>query len=287
MTDEPKLESSGGGTTPEESVGTGSATRDPIFPPWSDHLVKLLGMGGAFSGLYIAFLATFGLSPYMIATGYMPEQDVPYNHALHVGELGIDCRYCHSTVEHAAFAAIPPTQTCMNCHDKIHKESELLAPVRESYATGEAVEWTKVHDLPGYVYFDHSAHVTRGVSCVSCHGRVDRMEEVFQQEPLSMGWCLDCHRNPAEHLRPVRVSEVEALVSQGLLEAPQSKTGLNPMQTLLEDARVTNLGWGAEISRSDRKKIGRVLMTERGLLNEEGEPNVRFELLTSCSTCHR
>ena len=113
------------------------------------------------------------------------------------------------------------------------------------------------------------------------------MEEVFQQEPLSMGWCLDCHRNPAEHLRPVRVSEVEALVSQGLLEAPQSKTGLNPMQTLLEDARVTNLGWGAEISRSDRKKIGRVLMTERGLLNEEGEPNVRFELLTSCSTCHR
>ncbi len=281
MTDEPKLESDAGNS---EGIGV----REPIFPPWTDHLVKLLGLGGAFSGAYVAILAIFGLSPYMIAIGYMPKQVVSYDHSLHAGELGIDCRYCHTTVEYAAFAAIPPTQTCMNCHDKIFKTSPKLAPVRESYASGEAVEWTKVHDLPGYVYFNHSAHVTRGVSCVSCHGRVDRMEEVFQQEPLSMGWCLDCHRAPAKNLRPVRISEVDALVAQGLLEAPPpSKSGIPANRRLLDDARVTNLGWGQDLSKSDREKIGQVLLAERGLVDGGGNPTVRFDTLTSCSTCHR
>jgi len=137
--------------------------------------------------------------------GYQPKQPLPYSHAVHAGKLGIDCRYCHTTVETAAAAALPPTQTCMNCHATILADSEKLLPVRESYATGMPVEWIRVHDLPDYVYFNHSAHVRRGVGCVSCHGRVDRMEEVYQAETLSMGWCLACHRAPEQHLRPVEL----------------------------------------------------------------------------------
>ncbi|MCA9751530.1 MAG: cytochrome C [Gemmatimonadetes bacterium] len=135
--------------------------------------------------------------------GYQPEQPVPYSHALHAGELGLDCRYCHNTVERSAFASIPPTQTCMNCHTAIWPESEKLLPVRESYSTGMPVEWVRVHDLPDFVYFNHSAHVTRGIGCVTCHGRVDQMETVYQNAPLSMAWCLDCHRAPEKNLRPV------------------------------------------------------------------------------------
>ena len=136
--------------------------------------------------------------------GYQPEQPVPYSHALHAGELGIDCRYCHNTVETAAKAAIPPTQTCMNCHTTVsHRLARSCC--RSARATPPACrcEWVRVHDLPDYVYFNHSAHVRRGVGCVTCHGRVDTMEVVYQVEPLSMGWCLDCHRNPEQHLRPV------------------------------------------------------------------------------------
>jgi hypothetical protein len=134
--------------------------------------------------------------------GYEPIQPVPYSHALHVGQLGTDCRYCHTGVEETAKALIPPSQTCMNCHKSVRANSEKLIPVFESYSTGMPVEWIRVHDLPDYVYFNHSAHVRRGVGCVSCHGRIDTMEVVSQQEPLSMGWCLDCHRNPERHLRP-------------------------------------------------------------------------------------
>ena len=151
---------------------------------------------------YFAALIYFGASPRTTDVGYAPRQPVPYSHALHAGDLGIDCRYCHSTVEVAARAAVPPTQTCMNCHSRIRAQSAKLIPVRESYATGMPIEWVRVHDLPDYAYFNHSAHVRRGVGCVSCHGRVDKMEVISQVEPLSMGWCLDCHRNPEKHLRP-------------------------------------------------------------------------------------
>ncbi len=135
--------------------------------------------------------------------GYRPEQPVEYSHKLHAGNLGIDCRYCHNTVDRAAFAAVPTTETCMNCHHKVKTNSSKLTLVRESYGKGEAIPWVKVHVLPDYVYFNHQAHVTQGVSCVSCHGRVDQMIKVAQVAPLSMGWCLDCHRNPAPNIRPV------------------------------------------------------------------------------------
>jgi hypothetical protein len=153
--------------------------------------------------VYLVAVVYYAGSPTTTDVGYMPQQPVAFSHAQHAGQLGIDCRYCHTTVEKAAFAALPPTSVCMNCHERIAPQSNLLLPVRESYATGKPVPWVKVHDLPDYVYFDHSAHVARGVSCVSCHGRVDTMAQVRQVERLSMSWCLDCHRHPEPHLRPV------------------------------------------------------------------------------------
>lgn len=137
-----------------------------------------------------------------LSVGYQPNQPVDYSHKVHVGDLGMDCRYCHNTVEEAAFAAVPPTQTCMNCHSQVKTDSVKLLPVREAWASGKPIEWSKVHMLPDYVSFDHSAHLAAGVGCTSCHGRVDQMEKVRQVEPLTMGWCLECHRDPAPHIRP-------------------------------------------------------------------------------------
>jgi hypothetical protein len=173
-----------------------------VFPKWSNFLQPVLGLVIVGGPLYLVVFAWLGLTPETINVGYQPPQPVPYSHALHNGKLGIDCRYCHNTVEQAAHAAVPPTQTCMNCHERVRADSEQLVLVRESYATGKPIPWIRVHDLPDYVYFEHSVHVNRGVSCVECHGRVDKMEVVAQVEPLSMGWCLECHRNPDPHLRP-------------------------------------------------------------------------------------
>lgn len=141
--------------------------------------------------------------PQQVDTGYMPVQPVAYSHKLHAGNLGLDCMYCHSTVDKSRFAAIPPTEVCMNCHARVREKSPKLQLVRESYATGNAIPWVKVHRLPDYVYFNHQAHVTAGVSCVHCHGRVDQMVEVRQVQPMSMAFCLECHRNPAPNIRPV------------------------------------------------------------------------------------
>ena len=158
--------------------------------------------------VYGVLLLWYGGSPRTTAVGYAPVQPVPYSHALHAGKLGLDCRYCHFTVEEA-FAALPPTQICANCHAPsgtgktaaILPESPKLLPIRESFTSGLPVQWIKVHDLPQYVYFNHSSHVNAGVSCVSCHGRVDKMEVVQQVETLAMGWCLDCHRHPEPYLQ--------------------------------------------------------------------------------------
>jgi len=174
----------------------------PILPKWTNYLKEIAGVATVGGGLYVTVLIWFGFSPKTIAVGYAPEQPVPYSHKLHAGDLGIDCRYCHTTVEEHGYAAIPPTQTCMNCHDKIWHESPKLEPLRTAHAEGKPLEWRKVHDLPDYVFFNHSRHVTAGVSCVSCHGRVDQAEVVTLNEEFSMGWCLDCHRDPAPHIRP-------------------------------------------------------------------------------------
>ncbi|RMH04801.1 MAG: cytochrome C [Planctomycetota bacterium] len=172
------------------------------FPRWTDKLRPLLGVTLVVGPAYVTGLFYFGASPKTTDVGYAPEQPIPFSHALHAGELGLDCRYCHTTVEEAAHAAIPPTSICLNCHQRVLPESPLLAPLRESAETGAPIPWVRVHDLPDYVYFDHAAHVLSGVSCVECHGRVDTMEVVKQVQPLSMGWCLDCHRDPEPRRRP-------------------------------------------------------------------------------------
>lgn len=174
----------------------------PPFPPWLDRARPLVGLLLVLVPAYALGILYYAGSPRTTDMGYSPRQPVEYSHALHAGELGIDCRYCHTTVETAAFAAVPSTQICMNCHARIAPDSEKMLAVRRSYSSGDPIRWVKVHDLPDFVYFDHRAHVSRGVGCVSCHGRIDTMEQVAQVERLSMSWCLECHRQPEPHLRP-------------------------------------------------------------------------------------
>jgi hypothetical protein len=197
---------------PERLGGTPTeASPRFVFPKWVNQTRNMVLVVVLFGPLYAGVLLVYGASPECTDVGYQPEQPIPYSHALHAQELGMDCRYCHNTVEETAHAAIPPTQTCMNCHAKVRASSEKLTILRDSYyRTGMPVEWVRVHDLPDYVYFNHSAHVSRGIGCVSCHGRVDQMEVVHQVHTLSMGWCLDCHREPEKHLRPLdKITDME------------------------------------------------------------------------------
>jgi hypothetical protein len=141
-------------------------------------------------------------SPWVTRQGQRPDQPVPFSHKHHVEGLGLQCQYCHTSVEKSAYAGIPPTKTCINCHSQIWTNAQLLEPVRQSWATGESIQWIKVHDLPDYVYFNHEIHVNKGIGCASCHGRVDQMPLMYQQNTLQMEWCLNCHRNPSVNLRP-------------------------------------------------------------------------------------
>src|SRR5712672_49475 len=141
-------------------------------------------------------------SPYVTAQHIAPEQPVPFSHQHHAAGLGLDCRYCHTSVEDSSFAGIPPTKTCMNCHAQIWTNAPMLAPVRFSFSSGQSLQWTRVHDLPDFVYFNHSIHINKGVGCTTCHGQVDRMPLMMQEKSLQMEWCLDCHRNPERYVRP-------------------------------------------------------------------------------------
>lgn len=205
---------------------------EPLFPRWVDRLRPLAGVALVLVPTYLVAMVYYAGSPTTTDVGYSPKQPLPFSHAQHAGDLGIDCRYCHTTVGSAAFAAVPPTQTCMNCHERIGVDSDKLVLVRESVASGKPIRWVKVHDLPDYVYFDHSAHVARGVGCASCHGRVDTMEQVTQVERLSMGWCLECHRNPEPHLRPldaVTVMDYQPTEPQEILGARlRAQRNINP-----------------------------------------------------------
>jgi hypothetical protein len=156
----------------------------------------LLAAGGLWAGL------VYTRSSYGTGMGLSIEQPVPFSHQHHAGVLGIDCRYCHTSVEHSSFAGIPPTKTCMNCHSQIWVGSQMLEPVRESYRTQQSLRWHRVYNLPGFVYFDHSIHVQKGIGCSSCHGRIDQMPFTYQVPSLLMEWCLDCHRNPQQQIRP-------------------------------------------------------------------------------------
>ncbi|PYR77791.1 MAG: cytochrome C [Acidobacteria bacterium] len=149
-------------------------------------------------------IIVFGMSwtGYVTGQGVTRDQPIQFSHAHHVGSMGIDCRYCHSTVEESAFANIPPTKTCMNCHAQIWTNAPILEPVRASFRDNRPLQWWRIHDLPDFVYFNHSIHVNKGVGCATCHGQVDRMPLLYQEASLQMRWCLDCHRNPAKYVRP-------------------------------------------------------------------------------------
>jgi hypothetical protein len=141
-------------------------------------------------------------SPYVTYAGVRKTQPVPFSHQHHVTGLGIDCRYCHTSVETSSYAGIPPTKTCMNCHSQIWSTAPMLEPVRESFRTDKSIRWIRVHDLPDYVYFNHSIHVAKGVGCTTCHGQVNKMPLMWQESSLQMTWCLDCHRHPERFVRP-------------------------------------------------------------------------------------
>lgn len=174
-----------------------------LFPRWTNKTPLYTIVGLVASLVIIILLFWYYGSPKNTDVGYQPNQPVDYSHKLHAGDLGIDCQYCHWGVEQSPHANIPATKTCMNCHTLVGTDKETLLPVRESWATKEPIHWVRVHKVADYAYFDHSAHINAGVGCVTCHGNVAEMEKVIQVEPLSMSWCLDCHRNPDEHLRPV------------------------------------------------------------------------------------
>jgi len=173
-----------------------------IFPRTLNYLPLVAAVGAAGAGFVVTFGVWYFASPANLQEGYQPSQPIEYSHRLHAGELGIDCRYCHSSVEQSQEAIVPPTQTCMGCHAVVLPDSPKLEALRQSWETGEPIEWVRVHKLPEHAYFDHSVHVAVGVGCETCHGRVDQMEVVGIEEPIAMQWCLDCHRNPGPFLRP-------------------------------------------------------------------------------------
>ncbi len=218
-----------------------------LFLPWANYLVP--GMVIFAFGLltYFPLVTWLFISPETTDVGYRPNQPVPFSHAMHAGQLKMDCRYCHSTVESTSFAAIPDTKICMNCHASIRSDSEKLKLINESYLTGMPVSWLKIHDQPDFVFFNHSAHVNHGVGCVTCHGRIDEMEVVHQDKPLSMAWCLECHRDPVPFLRP--------------------------------RSEITNMTWGAEQIGKSQTELGKELLQLYEIHTS------RF--LTNCTACHR
>jgi len=174
-----------------------------IFHPSMNTISRVTIFGAVFIligvGLIINYLVR---SPFFTQVNVAKEQPVPFSHLHHVDQLGLDCRYCHTSVEDASFAGIPPTETCMTCHSQVWTEAEMLEPVRESFRTGTPLQWNRVYDLSDFVYFNHSIHVNKGIGCESCHGPVDQMPLTWKAETLHMEWCLSCHRHPEENIRP-------------------------------------------------------------------------------------
>lgn len=181
-----------------------------IFPKWTNEIPRVAVPVLTVLVVFITFVVWYWFSPWHTDVGYAPNQPIPYSHKLHVGQLGMDCRYCHFAVEKGPHGYVPPTQVCMNCHSQVKADSPRLAALRESWQDGQdggGIPWLRIHKVPDYAYFDHSAHVnllggTTAVGCKACHGRIDQMVVVRQVAPLSMGWCIECHENPAPNLRP-------------------------------------------------------------------------------------
>jgi len=257
-----------------------------VFPKWANYLLPLIVVSALGGAMTVPPLVLYGGSAETLNVGYQPDQPVPYSHAIHVGKLGMDCTACHNTVEDAAFAAIPPTQMCISCHAPgkdpkgldtgdpgVHQNSLNLRPVWESYYSGQPIPWIKVHDLADYAYFNHAAHVNKGVGCVSCHGRIDKMggagtddqiAGVYQAHNLSMGWCLECHRAPEQHLRPLdQITNMD--------------------WSPLDDPMVKEQIAGGELEEGDEQAAQLWLGTKLKQQYEINNP----AYMQSCSTCHR
>lgn len=174
-----------------------------IFPPGANWLARWMIIGGIGTALLVGAIAS-GVywSPVITMERIARKQPIPFSHLRHVQGNGIDCRYCHTTVETSAFAGIPPTETCMTCHSQIFNDQGMLEPARESWSTGKPMQWSRIYDLPDFVYFDHSIHVNKGIGCSTCHGRVDEMPLTYKDASLRMSWCLKCHRHPEKFVRP-------------------------------------------------------------------------------------
>ncbi len=209
-----------------------------MFTPRLDKRIKQGVLWGTGTLLTAALVTYFGMHNRVTDVGYRPQQPVPFSHKLHVGELGIQCVYCHAGVERSAHAPIPTVSTCMGCHLVVKAESPRLALVREAYETGKPLEWRRVHKLPDYVHFNHARHVRAGIDCASCHGPVERMGVVSQVAPLSMGWCLDCHRNPQKYIIPAR--EISGLFTVAQAQGQPE----NPTVVLAESRPVTQPPYG-------------------------------------------
>jgi len=174
-----------------------------IFHPSTNTLSKFSIFGAVFIIAFLGWIINeVNRSSYVTQAGVARQQPIQFSHQHHVGDVGIDCRYCHTSVEDSAYAGIPPTKTCMNCHSVLWSTSPYLEPVRASYRTGDSLVWNRVNDLPDFVYFNHSIHINKGVGCTTCHGQVDKMPLMWQQASLQMEWCLDCHRHPENYVRP-------------------------------------------------------------------------------------
>jgi len=219
-----------------------------IFPKWTNRLPAKILAGALIVGTTVVAGVWYYATPKYARVGYQPIQPVHFSHAIHAGQLGIDCRYCHDDVEKSWYSNIPAASTCMNCHNQVLANDPRLALVRESYQSGEPIPWVQIHKTPEYVYFNHSVHVNRGVSCIECHGEIQKMDEVFHAKPLSMQFCLDCHRDPAAHIRP--------------------------------PDKVTDLDW----KWSDDPKTAAQLQRTNG---EKFVHDWKVESLQNCSACHR
>ena len=223
---------------------------------------NVISRASIYTGIFTAAFALWACiqiqrSPYVTYAGIARPQPAPFSHQHHVAALGIDCRYCHTSVETSSFAGIPPTKTCMNCHSQIWTNAALLEPVRESFRTGKSLVWNRVNDLPDFVYFDHSIHVNKGVGCNTCHGPVDRMPLMYNYASLQMGWCIECHRAPEKNLRP-REQVFNMRYQQPTKDLP-----------VVDDGN----------SYTDQLSLGKHLVDKYHLRSVMD--------ITSCSTCHR
>jgi hypothetical protein len=237
-----------------------------IFPKWWNQTPALATVGTFVGGGVTVFALYWWASPWHTDVGYKPSQPIEYSHKLHAGEMGMDCRYCHAYTERGPHGGVPPTQTCMNCHSQVKKDSPKLEALRTSWAKGTSVPWVRIHKTPDFAYFNHSAHVGLGVGenraaigCETCHGRIDQMEVVKQTQPLSMSWCIDCHSDPGPNLRPV--------------------------------SELTTMGWKADLTWAEKSRKIAATLNPPGSLSAAAKMGADGEMHTyataGCSGCHR